>query len=117
MTGKAKFSLKTKLITLVRHTLTTSNKQQTNNLYIQEKESPLRTTVPIFGVDTRTTTGSLAQLETLLVVTATKRDISSLSVSARNLIQERYMQWKKKRRKIYTSSVRLAVTRTIGLHR
>ena len=99
----------------VRHT---HNKQQaTNNLYIQEKESPLRTTVHVFGADARTMTGSLAQLETLLVVTATKRDISSLSVSARNLIQERYMQQKKKRRKTYTSSVRLAVTRTIGLHR
>ena len=37
-------------------------------------------TVHVFGVDARTMTGSLAQLETLLVVTATKRDISSLSV-------------------------------------
>ena len=49
-------------------------------------------TVHVFGVDARTMTGSLAQLETLLVVTATKRDISSLSVWARNLIQERYKQ-------------------------
>ena len=49
-------------------------------------------TVPVFGVDARTMTGSGAQLETLFVVTATKRAISILSVSARNLIQERYMQ-------------------------
>ena len=49
-------------------------------------------TVPVFGVDARTMTGSIAQLETLFVVTATKRDISCLSVSARNLIRERYMQ-------------------------
>ena len=48
-------------------------------------------TVPVFGVDARTMTGS-AQLETLFVVTATKRAISIMSVSARNLIQERYMQ-------------------------
>ena len=38
-------------------------------------------TVPIFGVDTRTMTGSIAQLETLFVVTATKRDISSVCLS------------------------------------
>ena len=49
-------------------------------------------TVPVFGVDTWTMTGSIAQLETLFVVTATKRDISSLSVSAGNRIRERYMQ-------------------------
>ena len=49
-------------------------------------------TVPVFGVDARTMTGSIAQLETLFVVTETKRDISSLSVSARNRIRERYMQ-------------------------
>ena len=73
--------------------------------------------VPAFGVDARTITGSIAQLETLFVVTATKRAISSLSVSARNLIRERYMQWKKKRKKTYTSSVRSTVIRTIGLHR
>ena len=42
-------------------------------------------TVPVFGVDARTMTGSIAQLETLFVVTATKRDISSRSVSARTL--------------------------------
>ena len=59
------------------------NKQQaTNNLYIQEKESPLRTTVHVFRADARTMTGSIAQLDTLFVITATKRDISSLSVSA-----------------------------------
>ena len=68
------------------------NKQQTTNLYIQEKESPLRMTVPVIGVDVRTMTGSLVQLETLLVVTATKRNISSLSVSARNFIRGRYIQ-------------------------
>ena len=39
--------------------------------------------VPTFGVDDRTMTGSIAQLESLFVVTATKRAISSLSVSAR----------------------------------
>ena len=49
-------------------------------------------TVPVFGVDARTMTGSIAQLETLFVVTATKRDISSLSVSARNRVRERYVQ-------------------------
>jgi len=68
------------------------NKQQTTHLYVQKKKSPPRMTVPVFGVDARTMTGSIAQLETLFVVTATKRDISSLSVSARNLIRERYMQ-------------------------
>ena len=30
-------------------------------------------TVPVFGVDARTITGSIAQLETLFVVTVTKR--------------------------------------------
>ena len=78
--------------TLVSHALTTSNKQQTTNLYVQKKKSSPRMTVPVFGVDTRTMTGSIAQLETLFVVTATKRDISSLSVSAGNRIRERYMQ-------------------------
>ena len=73
--------------------------------------------VPTFGVDDRTMTGSIAQLESLFVVTATKRAISSLSVSARDLIRERYMQWNKKMRRTYTSSVRSAVIRTIGLHR
>ena len=69
------------------------NKQQTTNLYVQKKKkSSPRMTVPVFGVDTRTMTGSIAQLESLFVVTATKRDISSLSVSARNRIRERYMQ-------------------------
>ena len=71
------------------------NKQQaTNNHPVRpaKKKSSPRMTVPVFGVDTRTMTGSIAQLETLFVVTATKRDISSLSVSARNRIRERYMQ-------------------------
>ena len=49
-------------------------------------------TVPVFGVDARTMTGSIAQLETVFVVTATKTDIFSLSVSGRNRIRERYMQ-------------------------
>ena len=55
------------------------NKQQaTNNQPVRpEKKSSPRMTVPVFGVDTRTMTGSIAQLETLFVVTATKRDISS----------------------------------------
>ena len=34
-------------------------------------------TVPVFGVDTRTMAGSIAQPEALFVVTATKRDISN----------------------------------------
>ena len=81
------------------------------------RKSPPRMAVPAFGVDARTMTGSIAQLESLFVVTATKRAISSLSVSARDLIRERYMQWNKKMRRTYTSSMRSAVIRTIGLHR
>ena len=70
-----------------------NEQQATNNQLVRpEKKSPLRMTVPVFGVDDKTMTGSIAQLETLFLVTATKRDISSLSVSARNRIRERYMQ-------------------------
>lgn len=61
-------------------------------------------TIPVFGVDARTMTGSIALLKTLFVVTTTKRVITSLSVSARNLIRERYMQYKKTK-KTYTSSM------------
>ena len=39
-------------------------------------------TIPVFGVDATTMTGSIALLETLFVVTTTKRVITSLSVSA-----------------------------------
>ena len=73
-------------------------------------------TILVFGVDARTMTGSIALLKTLFVVTTTKRVITSLSVSARNLIRERYMQYKKTK-KTYTSSMRSAVIRTIGVHR
>ena len=73
-------------------------------------------TIPVFDVDARTMTGSIALLKTLFVVTTTKRVITSLSVSARTLIRERYMQYKKTT-KTYTSSMRSAVIRTIGLHR
>ena len=70
-----------------------NEQQATNDQPVRpEKKSPPRMTVPVFGVDARTMTGSIAQLETLFVVTATKRDISSLSVSERNRIRERYMQ-------------------------
>lgn len=61
-------------------------------------------TIPVFVVDARTMTGSIALLKTLFVVTTTKRVITSLSVSARNLIRERNMQYKKTK-KTYTSSM------------
>ena len=36
------------------------NKQQTTHLYVHKKKSPPRMTVPVFGVDARTITGSIA---------------------------------------------------------